>query len=88
MRLYTSAEVYAVIHARHSDDLKPFSSFSDPDGTFNGGAGVLGRMETEYGLKNADYPLIGIKSTWPISQTGKALKRSHEYWLCVNQKEE
>lgn len=35
-QITTSAEVWAVIHARHSNDLSVFESFSDPDGRFNG----------------------------------------------------
>ena len=39
VQITTSAEVWAVIKARHGNDLSVFESFSDPDGTFNGGPG-------------------------------------------------
>lgn len=78
----TSAEVYAVIRARHRD-LVVFSSFSDPDGSFNGGD--TGTMETVLGFKDAGYPLIKIKTTWEINRE-KPYERNNaknEYWLCV-----
>jgi len=82
-KVSTSAEVYAVIFARHRDELVPFSSFSNPDGTFNDGAGTTGRMDTEWGFRNADCPLIGIKTTWDIEDR-KMIEGSKvsEYWLC------
>jgi hypothetical protein len=87
-RLYTSAEVYAVLFAKHKDELIPVGSFSDPDGTFQGGPGTCGRMETEYGLKDADYPLIGIATTWAIVN-GKAAEKCHcQYWLCVVERDD
>lgn len=86
-KIATSAEVYAVIFARHRDQLVPFSSFSDPEGGFSGGPRVLGMMSTEYCFKNADAPMIGICTTWPIAEDGKEGNRSHEYWLCLPKEE-
>lgn len=85
-KITTSAEVYAVIFARHKDQLVPLSSFSDPDGTFHGGPGDIGRMDTEYGFKSADAPLIGISTTWEILFNGSNFyngERTHQYWLCL-----
>jgi len=86
-RIPTSAEVCAVIRVRHSKELTVFSTFSDPDGTFNGGPGEFGRMETSYGFNgfNCDYPLIEYRTTWEIDhdQPSKRVNEKHEYWLCV-----
>ncbi|GAB3416858.1 hypothetical protein NX774_12005 [Massilia agilis] len=84
-RIPTSAEVAAVIRARHGKELVVFSSFSDPDGTFNGGAGVRGRMETAWGFSGADAPILEARTTWDIDieqQYGRANEK-HEYWLCA-----
>jgi hypothetical protein len=83
LKIPTSAEVYAVIFARHNSDLIPFGSFSDPTGTFHGGPGDTGRMDTEYGFKSCATPIIGISTTWPIAEDGKEGKRQSRYWLCV-----
>lgn len=83
----TSAEVWAVIKARHHDDLVPMSSFSDPDGTFNGGSGERGRMETSYGFRGADYPMMEARTTWRIVPGDyKRHDETHEYWLCIPSK--
>lgn len=85
----TSAEVWAVIHARHGGVLKVHSTFSDPDGTFNGGPGEVGVMETTYGLPSADYPLIGARSRWRIDpeKPHKRFNETNEYFLFVAIKE-
>lgn len=86
-KVATSAEVYAVLFARHGNSLKPFSSFSDPDGTFMGRDGSEGRMDTEYGFEGADAPTIGIRTTWPITRNADGLsvdgEHGHQYWLCI-----
>lgn len=89
-KIPTSAEVYAVIFARHRDQLKPFASFSDPTGTFMGRDGSTGTMETEWGIAGS-FPLIGIRTTWPIlvDDQGHAKdgERSHLYWLCCGERD-
>lgn len=82
----TTREVYVAIRSEHELDL--FASFSDPDGTFNGGPGEVGRMETGYGLKGTDFPLLWIRTTWQITPSGKRADEWHDYWLCVGKKEE
>lgn len=79
----TSAEVWAVIHARHGGILRVYSSFSDPTGTFNNGPGEVGRMETTYALPSADYPLIGARTTWRINpeKESERIDEKHEYFL-------
>jgi hypothetical protein len=83
-RVTTSAEVWAVIRARHADELVPFSSLSEPDGNPFGRPDE-GRMMTEYGFKDADYPLLGVDTRWDIDPETryKRLNEKTEYWLCV-----
>lgn len=85
----TSAEVWAVIKARHGGILKVFSSFSDPGGTCLGGPGERGVMETTYGLPSADYPLIGARTQWRINpeKPHERIDEQHEYFLFVAIKE-
>lgn len=87
-RIATSAEVYAVIFARHRHQLKVFSSLSDPDGN-QFGDGTTGRMETELYIDGADCPLLKIRTTWPITLDGNGNarpardeERHNEYWIC------
>lgn len=89
-RLVTSAEVYAVIMARHRDKMAAFESFSDPDGTFNGGPGGYGRMDTIWGIAGCDYPILEIQTHWRIDpeQPHKRLDQAHQYFLLMAEKEE
>jgi hypothetical protein len=90
VQITTSAEVYAVIFARHRDQLSAFETFSDPDGTFNGGPGEIGRMVTTWGIKGCDWPLIGIRTIWDIDPEKPAHRRNeeHSYWLCLPKRED
>jgi len=56
----TTAEVYAVIKARHYKDFAVFSSYTDADG--NGYEWSTGSPEimTEWGFKDAEKPLLKI----------------------------
>jgi len=84
----TSAEVWAVIHARHRDTLKVFSSYSYPDGNPNGDPNQA-RMFTAYGFERSDCPLLAVRTTWDIErdENGDAKpgrkNEKHEYWLCA-----
>ncbi len=84
-RIATSAEVWAVIKAKHGSQLSVFSSFSDPNGDAFGGGGTTGTMETSYGFKIGDYPIMEARSTWSISseKPHERLDEIHEYWLCL-----
>lgn len=88
-RTPTSHEVWAVIKARHHDQLKVFGSYSAPDGELYGNPDE-GRMETSYGFEGADYPLMEAKTTWSIDreQPHKRIDEIHEYWLCIPVKDE
>lgn len=85
IQISTSAEVWAVIKARHGKDLTVFESFSNPDGTFNGGPGEFGRMVTAYGFKGAREPIIKAETMWRIDpdRPHARIDETHHYWLCV-----
>lgn len=78
----TSAEVFAVIMARHHHELKVFSSYSAPDGDQFGNS-EKGKMFTSYGFEDADYPILEAETTWGISWSGKRENETHRYWLCI-----
>lgn len=78
----TSAEVWAVIQARHRNQLRVFSSFSDPSGTQFGGGGTEGRMETTYGFARGDHPVIGAKTTWTIDGEVRG-ERQTTYFMMI-----
>jgi hypothetical protein len=84
----TSAEVAAVIRAAHPE-MVVFGSFSDPTGGFMGGPCDTGRMETEYGFANHDFPTFRVRTTWAIGENGREIEgsRKHEYWLCIGKEE-
>ncbi len=82
-KIPTSAEVAAVIRARHGAELQVFSSFSNPDGRFMGGPGELGVMETGYGIRGTDFPLLWYRTEWQITPTGRRGDETHSYWLCI-----
>ncbi len=69
----TSPQVWDAIRERH--EVTQFSSFSDPTGTFMGGPGEIGTMETTYGLRGADYPFIGARK--------HAITLLAEWTLCI-----
>lgn len=89
-RIPTSPEVYAVIRARHGSQMTVYATFSDPDGTFNGGPGERGRMETVWGIEGCDFPILEARTTWDIDpdQSHKRINEKHEYWLLIGRKEE
>lgn len=89
-RLITSAEVYAVIMVRHGDQMRAFATFSDPEGTFNGGSGERGRMDTTWGIEGCDYPILEINTTWDIDpeKPHKRVDQVSSYFLCMAEKEE
>lgn len=82
-KIETSAEVWAVIRAKHGKELKVFSTFSDPDGSFCGGDEAT--MYTAYGFEGCDTPIIEAETKWtidrerPHSRTDEKTK----YWICL-----
>lgn len=89
-RLITSAEVYSAIMARHFDQMKPFTTFGDPGGTFNGGPGAVGRMDTIWGIAGCDYPILEIQTRWDIDpeHPHKRINQTHSYFLLMAMREE
>ena len=81
-KIQTSAEVWAVIKARHHNNLGVFGSYSAPEGSE---WSQQCEMYTEYGFKNADVPLMAARTTWDKSDDGsyKRLNEKTEYWLFV-----
>jgi hypothetical protein len=88
-RIPTSPEVYAVIMARHREHMTCYGSFSDPDGTFNGGPGERGRMVTTWAIAGCDFPILEIRTSWDIDheKPHKRINEKHEHWLCVGKRE-
>lgn len=83
-KMATSAEVWAVIRARHNKDLVVFGSYSAPEGDeFIGDSS--GRMDTSYGFKDGDFPLMEASTTWSIDREKphERIDEITEYWLCV-----
>lgn len=76
----TSVEVYAVIFARHKDQLEPYGSYSDPTGTSFGGDGTMGQMNTVYAIEGC--PVIEINTKWEITNNVPHEYVS-QYWLCI-----
>ncbi len=89
-KIPTTPEVWAVIRIAHPE-LKPFSSFSDPEGGHELGDRKP-RMETSWGFPSADYPLLEARTTWERSSDPKKPwlreNEKHEYWLCLPIKED
>jgi hypothetical protein len=83
VRKTTSAEVWAVIRARHHVDMTVFSSYSAPDGNPDGDLDKC-EMMTEYGFNGDEVPLIGCRTTWTKKRDSyERLDEIHHYWLCV-----
>lgn len=87
VKIPSTAEVWAVIHASHRGRIQVYGSFSDPTGTFNGGPGERGVMETLYSLGGTDFPIMKARTEWDIGPDGAKSNETHKYWLCVAIKE-
>lgn len=74
----TSAEVWAVIRARHPE-LRVF-----------GTASFEGDVFTSLGFANADYPLMEARTTWERDPDNehRRINERYRYWLCLPTKEE
>lgn len=80
-KLPTTYEVWCAIKAANYDSLSVFESYTDPERT----------AYTVFGIKGADFPLMGAESTWHVehySGVPRRVNEEHEYFLCVNVKEE
>ena len=83
----TTVEVYLAIKKAHPN-LVVYGSYSAPDGDHFGNPSQ-GVMETSFGFRNGDYPILYVKTTWDIdrSQPHHIPSETHEYWLCHGIKE-
>lgn len=85
-RINTSCEVFAVLYARHREELTPFCGISEPEGGHYAAYGdPCCRMMTEWGLRGSPVPLIGHENRWKKDpeEEFKRTDETHEYWLCV-----
>lgn len=80
----TSAEVYAVIMAKHGKEMTVHSSYSDPTGNRNHFSTGMPEMITEWGFKNADFPLIKIESK---KEHEEIKEWNNTYYIAINQTE-
>ncbi len=80
----TTAQVWLAIKAAHSDQLAVFSSYSNPTGDCPLGGGTP-TMETAYGFRDADAPIMRAETTWDKPEDGsyKRENEKHRYWLCI-----
>ena len=79
----TSAEVWAVLKARHADELRVYGSYSAPEGDEFGDPSTAVMM-TEYAFEDAQWPLMGARTTWAVGDiTYPRVTESTQYWLCV-----
>ena len=92
-RIATSAEVWAVIRARHPE-MVVFGSYSAPEGDEFGDPSQ-GRMFTSYGFESGDFPVVEAQTTWDVSPEDinseskyKRINEKHKYWLCLPKKDE
>ena len=79
-RIPTSAEVYAVIRARHASEMQVFGTISQPNGHPLGNREDC-RMDTEWGFSGGDWPILGVSTTWRADDRENT-ERTH-YWLCI-----
>lgn len=76
----TSTEVFLALRAAHGDNLRCFSSYSDPEGNSP-------RMETWFGLAGTDFPIVHALTTWQHGEKEyERVNVVHKYWLCVARK--
>jgi hypothetical protein len=81
-RVATSAEVWAVLRARHGDELRVYGSYSAPEGDANGDP-ELGIMQTEYAFEDGKWPIMGARTTWELTEKrGERRNEQTRYWLC------
>ena len=81
-KVETSAEVWAVLKARHGAALRVFSSYSAPKGEPMGDP-KHAVMMTEYGFEDGQWPLMGARTTWELTEKpGERKNEQTTYWLC------
>ena len=82
-RVPTSAEVWAVLNARHASELRVYGSYSAPEGDSFGDPSKT-VMKTEYSFEDARWPIMGACTTWDVADaTFPRTSERTNYWLCV-----
>lgn len=83
-RIPTSPEVFAVIWAKHGDALRVFSSYSNPTG--RDGLSDQPQMLTEWGFKDEDFPIVGLRRVWDLGEKEhERINERAEHWLCIGE---
>ena len=82
-RVATSAEVWAVLHARHPE-MVVYGSYSTPKGDEFGDMNQ-GKMISSYGFPHGNFPIIEYQVTWDINRDkpNERANQCREYWLCL-----
>jgi hypothetical protein len=86
-KLPTSAEVWAVLKAKHGAELRVYGSYSAPEGDSMGDPSKAVMM-TEYGFEDGKWPLMGARTTWDLGGRPPGMREYErfnertEYWLC------
>lgn len=65
--LPTTAEVYDALFSEHQRDMDVFSTFTNAD---------QGPIETVWGIRGADYPLIALRTTYTRTDYFLLLERA------------
>lgn len=82
-KITTSAEVWAVLKARHGAQMRVYGSYSAPEGDHMGDP-TQAVMMTEYAFADAQWPLMGARTTWQVGDYSFPRQTEQsEYWLCV-----
>ena len=91
-RIPIKGSTYSAILDNLLPELSVYSSISDPDGRAFGGGGYEGRMETTWGFKNFNAPILEAKTTWDIEPieicdvfTTRRANEKSLYWLHINE---
>lgn len=74
----TTAAVYAAIYATHKDNMTVHESFTDTEGCMHHLGNYKPKMDTRWGFRDADYPLIVNIST---KENTEQKDWDHEYYL-------
>ena len=81
-KVETSAEVWAVLKAKHGAALRVFGSYSAPEGDHMGDP-TQAVMMTEYGFEDGQWPLMGARTTWELTEKpGERKNEQTAYWMC------
>lgn len=77
----TTYTIWLAIKLDHEKDLVIFATRTSMS---------EGIIETQYGLRGADFPLMQARTTWDPDEDDPSnrINEQHCYWLCVPAKED